>query len=392
MAKKRYHHLYQRNGIWYFRKGTTRISLETTVATEAKKIRDRMLENFKLTGQIYDYIQDSSAPTFGAVSKEWAAIHKGRVSHSTWRDYRSSMNLHVLPVFKDLSMQDITYLDIEDFISRLECSSKRINNILIPMRSVFKMAYKQGYVKENVMLKVDNMSVRLPDIYPFSYEEVVSVLEAVDSYYRPYTAIRFFTGMRSGEINALLWSDYKHAMPTGPQLHINKSYVYGIDGSTKTESSDRHIDCLDFVLEALEEQRKLSTGNKHIFLTKNKTRMNPDHYRDVVWKKALKKAGLEYRPPMQTRHTFATMMLSSGEDIGWVKTMLGHSSLQMIFTRYYAWIPKRTRNDGSAFMATVGQNREEETNPDKEGTPAKVIQLFPQSDTITSHPNKKGLR
>ena len=30
--------------------------------------------------------------------------------------------------------------------------------------------------------------------------------------------------------------------------------------------------------------------------------------------------------------------------------MLGHSSLQMIFTKYYAWIPRETRNDGSAMM------------------------------------------
>ena len=47
MAKKEHHHLYKRNGIWYFSKGATRISLETTVATEAKKIRDKMLENHK---------------------------------------------------------------------------------------------------------------------------------------------------------------------------------------------------------------------------------------------------------------------------------------------------------------------------------------------------------
>ncbi len=44
------------------------------------------------------------------------------------------------------------------------------------------------------------------------------------------------------------------------------------------------------------------------------------------------------------------MMLSAGEDIGWVQNMLGHSSLQMIYTRYYAWIPRKTRKDGSAFM------------------------------------------
>jgi integrase len=72
--------------------------------------------------------------------------------------------------------------------------------------------------------------------------------------------------------------------------------------------------------------------------------------REVIWKPALEKAGIEYRPMMQTRHTFATISLSEGENIGWVQHMLGHSSLQMIFTKYYAWMPKETRNDGSAMM------------------------------------------
>ena len=45
--------------------------------------------------------------------------------------------------------------------------------------------------------------------------------------------------------------------------------------------------------------------------------MTPDHFREVVWKLALKRAELPYRPPIQTRHTFATMMIDVGEDIGW---------------------------------------------------------------------------
>jgi hypothetical protein len=58
--------------------------------------------------------------------------------------------------------------------------------------------------------------------------------------------------MRCGEINALLWSDYKPTMATGPKLYISKSYVYGIDGTTKTKNSKRYIDCLGFVVKALE--------------------------------------------------------------------------------------------------------------------------------------------
>ena len=64
---------------------------------------------------------------------------------------------------------------------------------------------------------------------------------------------------------------------------------------------------------------------------------------------------------MQTRHTFATMMLSAGQDPGWVQNMLGHSSLQMLFSRYYAWIPKKTRTDGAAFMVTIKGSDKEET-------------------------------
>jgi len=44
------------------------------------------------------------------------------------------------------------------------------------------------------------------------------------------------------------------------------------------------------------------------------------------------------------------MMIDAGEDIGWVQRMLGHSSLQMIYTKYYSWMKNETRADGSAFM------------------------------------------
>lgn len=129
--------------------------------------------------------------------------------------------------------------------------------------------------------------------------------------------------------------------------------------------------------------------SKHIFLTKDGDRMNPDHYHKVVWTPALKKAGLEYRPPIQTRHTFATMMLSFGEDIGWVQHMLGHSSLQMIFTRYYSWIPKKTRNDGSAFMEAVKDNLKVNDPSKAEQKQGKVIELFDKNDTKTTQHKKR---
>ena len=70
--------------------------------------------------------------------------------------------------------------------------------------------------------------------------------------------------------------------------------------------------------------------------------------RERVWKPALRRAGLRYRTMYQTRHTFATLMLAAGEDIGWVAKQLGHTSIEMVIRRYHRFIPNLTRQDGSA--------------------------------------------
>jgi len=85
------------------------------------------------------------------------------------------------------------------------------------------------------------------------------------------------------------------------------------------------------------------------------------------------------------------MMLSAGEDIGWIQNMLGHSSLQMIYTRYYAWIPRKTRKDGSAFLKSIKREQVEDDvlSQEKRG---KVISLFDRNDTKTTHQKKRAYR
>jgi hypothetical protein len=43
-------------------------------------------------------------------------------------------------------------------------------------------------------------------------------------------------------------------------------------------------------------------------------------------------------------------MISSGENVGWVKKMMGHSTLKMITDKYFSYIPNMTHHDGSKFM------------------------------------------
>jgi len=95
----------------------------------------------------------------------------------------------------------------------------------------------------------------------------------------------------------------------------------------------------------------LQQNGQYVFRNREGDLMTTDHFREVIWKSALEKAGVKYRLPIQTRHTFAILAIDSGEALGWVQEMLSHGSLQMIYTRYYSWIKRKNRSDGSAFEA-----------------------------------------
>ena len=60
----------------------------------------------------------------------------------------------------------------------------------------------------------------------------------------------------------------------------------------------------------------------------------------------LKRAGIRYRNTYQTRHTYASMMLSQGENIMWVCKQLGHVDVEMVIRTYGRWIPDSSTQSG----------------------------------------------
>jgi integrase len=55
-------------------------------------------------------------------------------------------------------------------------------------------------------------------------------------------------------------------------------------------------------------------------------------------KQPLKSANIEYRTIYNTRHSFASLMISQGEDILWVSHMLGHTNTEMTLRKYAKYI------------------------------------------------------
>ena len=80
--------------------------------------------------------------------------------------------------------------------------------------------------------------MRKVDVDPFSLQDVQSILATVRADYRNYFTVRFFTGMRTGEVHGLKWRyvDFERRL-----IRVRETVVLGEDEYTKTDGSQRDI-------------------------------------------------------------------------------------------------------------------------------------------------------
>jgi len=189
------------------------------------------------------------------------------------------------------------------------------------------------------------LKVPKTDIQPFTVDEIALILDSVREDYYEYFLIRFFTGMRTGEIDGLQW---KYVDLTNRGILIRKTIVKSEESYTKTHASQRIIQMSEPVYEAFMAM-KLRTGDqKYVFVNNVGKPLRNDNVTKRVWYPLLKLLGLPKRNPYQMRHTAATLWVSSGENPEWIANQLGHSNTEMLFRVYSRYVPNLTRNDGSA--------------------------------------------
>jgi integrase len=198
------------------------------------------------------------------------------------------------------------------------------------------------------------LKVLKSDVQPFTFEEVKAILDTVRADYREYYTVRFFTGMRTGEIDGLKWKyiDFEHR-----QILVRETIVLGEEDTTKTEGSQREIQMNEAVYRALQNQHK-ATGklSEFVFCSREGHSLDHNNVTKRVWYPLLRHLGLALRRPYQTRHTAATLWLAAGENPLWIARQLGHTSTEMLFKVYGRFVPNLTRQDGSAFERLLLQS------------------------------------
>ena len=248
-------------------------------------------------------------------------------------------------------------------------SSRRINAIMLAIKQILNEAADRYHFNIPTQ-RIKPLKVRKVDIAPFSFDEVQRILNRVRVDYLQYFTVRFFTGMRTGEVDGLKW---KHVDFERRQILIRETLVCGeMEDDAKTELSIRDIYMSDIVYQALKIQFDATAAiSKFVFCNMEGNPINLNNFTKRVWTPLLRHLNLDYRKPYMMRHTAATLWLASGENPEWIARQLGHSSTEMLFKVYSRFVPNMTRQDGSAFERMMA-NKLQETDPKVTETSAQV--------------------
>ena len=171
----------------------------------------------------------------------------------------------------------------------------------------------------------------------------------------------FWTGLRTSELVALLWRDIDFVKGT-VKISRAKTQASVSPEITKTKKGTRTVKLLQDALDALIAQKA------HTFLAGGAVFLN--HFdgqpwkgdrriRENAWIPALKKAGVRYRYPYQTRHTYASMMLTAGEEPLWLAQQMGHSDTTMIYRNYASWITTKDDTAGMKAVKMFGKKKDD---------------------------------
>ena len=117
-------------------------------------------------------------------------------------------------------------------------------------------------------------------------------------------------------------------------IKVRRTRIQGKNGPPKKKASVRDVEMLSGVKEFFLQQYKLTGGDPKGDVFLNSSR-KPFYSHDIIavqFKKLLEEGDKRYL--YQLRHSFATMMITRGEDILWVSRMLGHKSSDITLKTY----------------------------------------------------------
>lgn len=329
-----------------------KVGIDEKIAQDvAEKIKAKLV-----LGEISMETLQPQCPTFKEYAETWLSLpHDWKAS--TRESYDNNFRLHIYPAFGRQRLDQIRRRDLKVFFDKLLVSGLSPSTaglIRCPISGVFSHAVDSELIESNPLndLKLRYKKRRI-NIYPLTDEETALVLDQAKEYlhglYYPHLLCAFRTGLRIGELQALQWGDIDFK---GGFIEVAHSFRKKRLTDTKNRLH-RRVDMTPHLAENLKDlklsQKKwaFKAGRQApdwVFANKKGDILCREAFGRAL-RKCLEKSELRTIRTHDTRHTYATIRLLRGHNIGDVSYQLGHSSISITYDVYGHWIPGKFKNE-----------------------------------------------
>ena len=252
-------------------------------------------------------------------------------------------------------------------ISRARLSPSTVSEYHRLIHAILAQAEREMLVPYNAAAKATPPKVPQKEAHYFQPEEISRIFEALEGEplkWKAATHLLIVTGCRRGEIMGLRWSRVDFVKK---QIKIDTNLQYSskrgvYPSTTKTPSSERTIMLPEETMELLRElkawqeaQRKMLGDiwqeTDYLITKDDGSPFSPDNLTEWL-KKFSRRHGLPHITPHAFRHTAASILIHSGQDIVTVSKRLGHAKASTT-TDIYSHIIEEADEQASECLAEI---------------------------------------
>lgn len=287
--------------------------------------------------------------TYKQLYSEFKTFYEPRVKKSTFYDFCSKTDLHILPYFENRRVAEIKAIDILNWQNTLEPYSYKYKVMLRGyLGTVLKYADKY-YDIPNQLPKVDNFRNTgfKPEMRFWTvgeYQAFIAQADKID--FKTFFEFLYATGCRKGEALALSWNDVDLNAKT---VTFNKSITRKAGAAwtvttTKNASSVRTISLPTVLVEDLKTYRawQQDTCDKVQFVFGGAEPF-PNTSIDRYFQKCIDLANVKRIRIHDLRHSHASFLISENVSIVAVAKRLGHSNIEQTLNTYAHLMPKEDK-------------------------------------------------
>jgi integrase len=285
-----------------------------------------------------------SAPTIADLADRFEREHMAKLRPSTARDYLAMLKTIILPAIGTTKVTAIRYSDIDRLHHKVaEHAPYRANRVVALLSRMFSLAIRWEWRSDNPCRTIERAPEQKRERF-LSPREIAALSEALNAHPEKLSAnairLLLLTGARRGEVLSATWD----------QFNLEAGIWTKPYSATKQRREHRVPLSAPALQLLVKMQEAAADGQRYVF-----PGTNGGYLTEVKksWASVCGAAGIEGARLHDLRHSFASVLASSGLSLPIIGQLLGHSN-PTTTSRYAHLLDSTLRNATEQAGAIIG--------------------------------------